>query len=117
MLALLPGEMELRSLQELLDCLFWLQAPWCVGDVTTAAVAASNGRENLAGFWGQDKKTSLKCQVPLMGVGGIKTSQLNGISCFFFVVVVVPQKYKIQGKPCLVPEELGKYRPGRVVVL
>lgn len=66
-------------------------------------------------FWGQDKNTSVKCQVPLMGVGGIKPSQLNGVSWFFFVVV--PQKYKIQGKPCLVPKELGKYRPERVVVL
>lgn len=45
-----------------------------------------------------------------MGLGGIKTSQLKA----FFVV---PQKYKIQGKRCLVPEELGKYKPERVVVL
>lgn len=72
MLPLLPGEMDLRSLQ---DCLFWLQArevlgatvapPCCVRDATTAAVAALNGRENLPGalaLWDKTN-TSLKFQV------------------------------------------------------
>lgn len=62
LLPLLPGEMDLRSLQELLDCLFGLRGrgvplapPWCVGDATTAGLAAFGDREILAGLLGQDK--------------------------------------------------------------
>lgn len=69
MLPLLPGEMDLRSLQQLLGCLGWLQArgalgatlapPWRGRDATTAPVAAIKGiKGEPCWLFGADKHLS-----------------------------------------------------------
>lgn len=70
-------------------------------------------RKTLLAFW-DETNTPLKFQVPLMGTGGLQNFTIKGASCFF---LSFHRNTKIRGKLCLVPEELGKYRPERVVVL